>query len=86
MAYCHYHLEMDACRIIEALGGRDAVARATGVKVSTVISWEWRGFFPARRLPAVFRLIERLPKCGVTKPQVLSLVENPIPRVPKQAA
>jgi hypothetical protein len=41
--------------IIEKFGGMSALARATGLSVSTVQGWKERGQIPARRIPEVRR-------------------------------
>lgn len=73
---------MDAREIIEALGGREAVAEATGAKVSSVVSWEWRGFIPTSKVMAAARLAKLRPGCGITEQTLLALAAQPAPRRP----
>lgn len=76
---------MDARDIIAALGGRDAVARATGAKVSSVVSWEWRGFIPPAKVRAAAALAKANPQCGITEQTLLDLAHSPAPRQAKSA-
>lgn len=82
MALCHDDGAMDARDIIKALGGQRAVAEATGSKISTVVSWEWRGFVPRAQIPALLQLARRVPDCPVTLDMLMGLVEEPAPRKP----
>jgi hypothetical protein len=75
---------MDARETIEALGGRQAVADATGSEVSTVVSWEWRGFIPKGKIPELTLLAGRLKGCPVTMQGLLALTEQPAPRIAKR--
>ena len=75
---------MDAREIIEALGGREAVARATGAKVSSVVSWEWRGYIPASKVMAAATLARGRPDCGISEQTLLALAAHPMPRQPSR--
>lgn len=84
VALCHEDTGMDARETIEALGGRQAVADATGSEFSTVVSWEWRGFIPKAKIAELALLAGRLEKCPVTLQGLLALAEQPAPRLSKR--
>ena len=53
-------MDIDVVRLIDALGGTNATARATGVKPPSVSEWRKSGIFPADKLVLVAcRLEER---------------------------
>lgn len=75
---------MDARETIEALGGRQAVADATGSEFSTVVSWEWRGFIPKAKIPELLVLAGQINARAVTLEGLLALARQPAPRIPKR--
>lgn len=77
---------MDVRDIIEALGGRERVAEATGSTIGTVTQWEWRGRFPAKKMMAVSALAAQQPQSGVTEQTIMALAASPLPRQSRREA
>lgn len=53
------HMDIDVVRLIDALGGTNATARATGVKPPSVSEWRKSGVFPADKLVLVACRLEK---------------------------
>lgn len=73
---------MDARDIIETLGGRDAVAEATGADPNTVLYWMRRQRIPVERWDALLQVAGTIPGCPVT----LDVLHKHLPRHNGKAA